>query len=104
MIGCKTFREKNGVACSSRNFLLTSNNIIIASKIYKLLCKSKKILIMKRTTLKKIKNKIFQLGVKKIDYIELIDINKQTKPYKKNKKYILFIAYYLNSIRLIDNI
>ena len=50
------------------------------------------------------KNQIFQLGVKKVDYIELIDINKQIKPFKKNKKYKLFIAYYLGAIRLIDNI
>ena len=33
-----------------------------------------------------------------------IDINKQIKPYKKNEKYKLFIAYYLGSTRLIDNI
>ena len=104
VVRCKTIREKNGVACSSRNFLLTANDFIIASRVYKLLYKSKKLLIMKKKILKKIKNKIFQFGVKKIDYIELIDINKQTRPFKKNKKYKLFIAYYLGSTRLIDNI
>ena len=104
VIGCKTIREKNGVACSSRNFLLSANDFIIASSVYKLLYKSKKLLIMNRNILKKIKNKIFQFGVKKIDYIELIDINKQTRPFKKNKKYKLFVAYYLGSTRLIDNI
>ena len=104
VVGCKTIREKNSVACSSRNFLLSTNDFIIASRVYKLLYKSKKLLIMKKNILKKIKNKIFQFGVKKIDYIELIDINKQTRPFKKNKKYKLFIAYYLGSTRLIDNI
>ena len=104
VVGCKTIREKNGIACSSRNFLLTPNEISIASKVYKLLYKNKKLLIIKKNILKKIKNKIFQLGVKKIDYIELVDINKQIKPFKKNKKYKLFIAYYLDSTRLIDNI
>ena len=104
VVGCKTIREKNGIACSSRNLLLTPYNINIASKVYKLLYKNKKLLIIKKNLLKKIKNKIFQLGIKKIDYIELLDINKQTKPYKKNKKYKLFIAYYLGSTRLIDNI
>jgi pantothenate synthetase len=84
--------------------LLTANDFIIASRVYKLLYKSKKLLIMKKKILKKIKNKIFQFGVKKIDYIELIDINKQTRPFKKNKKYKLLIAYYLGSTRLIDNI
>ena len=104
VVECKTIREKNGVACSSRNFLLSANDFIIASSVYKLLYKSKKLLIMKKNILKKIKNKIFQFGVKKIDYIELIDINKQTRPFKKNKKYKLFVAYYLGSTRLIDNI
>ena len=104
VVACKTIREKNGVACSSRNFLLSANDFIIASRVYKLLYKSKKLLIMKKNVLKKIKNEIFQFGVKKIDYIELIDINKQTRPFKKNKKYKLFVAYYLGSTRLIDNI
>ena len=104
VIRCKTIREKNGVACSSRNFLLSKNDFIIASKVYELLYKRKKLLIMKKNILKKVKNKIFQFGVKKIDYIELIDINKQTRPFKKNKKYKLFVAYYLGSTRLIDNI
>ena len=48
VIGCKTIREKNGIACSSRNFLLSSNEKIIASKIYKLLIKKKHSLIKKR--------------------------------------------------------
>ena len=104
VVGCKTIREKNGVACSSRNFLLSANDFVIASEVYKLLYKSKKLLIMKKDILKEIKNKIFQFGVKKIDYIELIDINKQTRPFKKSKKYKLFIAYYLGSTRLLDNI
>jgi pantothenate synthetase len=59
---------------------------------------------MKKNILKKIKNEIFQLGVKKIDYLKLIDINKQTRPFKKSKKYKLFVAYYIGSTRLIDNI
>ena len=104
IVGCKTIREKNGVACSSRNLLLSTNDFIIASRVYKLLYKSKKLLIKNKNILKKIKNNMFQFGVKKIDYIELIDINKLTRPFKKNKKYKLFVAYYLGSTRLIDNI
>tara|TARA_B100000959_G_scaffold13805_1_gene13642 strand:- start:807 stop:1616 length:810 start_codon:yes stop_codon:yes gene_type:complete len=104
VVGCKTIREKNGVASSSRNSLLTANDFIIASRVYKLLYKSKNLLIKRKNVLKNIKNKIFQLGVRKIDYIELIDINKESRPFKKNKKYKLFIAYYLGSTRLIDNI
>jgi len=35
VVGCKTIREKNGIACSSRNFLLSLNEKKIASKIKK---------------------------------------------------------------------
>ena len=48
VVGCKTIREKNGVACSSRNFLLSAKDFIIASRVYKLLYRSKKLLIMKK--------------------------------------------------------
>ena len=52
-----------------------------------------------------IKNKLFKLGVSKIDYIKVLDINRLVdKPYGKIKKYKIFIAYYLRSTRLIDNI
>jgi len=104
VIGCKTIREKNGVACSSRNFSLSAKDIKIASRIYKLLQENKKLFIMKKNILRQVKKKIFKFGVKRIDYIKLIDVNKQTRPFKKNNKYKLFIAYYLGSVRLIDNI
>ena len=104
IIPCKTIREKNGIAYSSRNFFLTVKNKNLASKVYKLISKSKKKLIMKKVTLNRVKNEIFKIGVKKIDYIKILDINKQTRHTKKNKKYKLFIAYYLGTTRLIDNI
>ena len=104
VIGCKTIREKNGIPFSSRNNLLTVNEKIIASKIYKILTTRKKYLIKNLISINEIKNKILKLGVKKIDYIKLLDINKLTKPFKKNKKYKIFIAYYLRATRLIDNI
>jgi pantoate--beta-alanine ligase len=104
VIGCKTVREKNGIALSSRNLLLTRKEKIIASKIYKLLIKNKKKLINDKNYLKLIRKIIFKLGVKKIDYIEIVDINKITKPFVKKKKFKVFVAYYLGKIRLIDNV
>ena len=47
---------------------------------------------------------IYNFGVRKIDYIEVLDVNKLIKPFKKKKKYKIFIAYFLGSTRLIDNI
>ena len=104
IIGCKTIRDKNGVALSSRNFLLSIKENQIASKIYKLIYDNKQNLIKKKLSLVSIKRKIFMLGARKIDYVKILDINKLTKPYKRNNKYKIFVAYYLGSTRLIDNI
>ena len=104
VIGCKTIREKNGIALSSRNLLLTKKEKVIASKIYNFLINNKKKLINNINYLNDKKKIIFKIGAKKIDYIEKIDINKITKPFKKKKKFRIFIAYYLGKTRLIDNI
>ena len=103
VIGCKTIREKNGMPYSSRNFLLSKLERLIASKVYKFLLKNKNKLIKKRSYLKDCKYKIKKFGVDKIDYLEIIDINKMIKPYKNKKKLRIFIAYFLGSTRLIDN-
>ena len=42
---------------------------------------------------------IYNLGVRKIDYIEVLDVNKLIKPFKKKRKYKIFIAYYQRSTR-----
>ena len=104
IVGCNTIREKNGIAYSSRNYLLTVKEKNIASNIYKLLLSKKKNLIKNKINIKLLKIEILNFGVTKIDYIKVLDINKLVKPFKKKYKYKIFIAYYLGSIRLIDNI
>ena len=104
VVACKTIRERNGIASSSRNFLLSLDEKIIASKIYKLLVKKKQSLIKKRINLRDIKKEILKMGATKIDYIKILDINKIIKPYKNNNLFKIFIAYYLGKTRLIDNI
>ena len=104
VIPCKTIREKNGVAFSSRNYLLSAKEKIIASKIFKLLINNKQELIRNKFSLKRVKKIIYALGVRKIDYIEVLDVNRLIIPFKKKRKYKIFIAYYLGSTRLIDNI
>ena len=104
VIGCKTIRDKNGVALSSRNFLLSIKEKRIASKIYKFIINNKKKLIKKKLSIGLVKKKIFKLGVHKIDYIKILDVNKLIKPYRRTNKHKIFIAYYLGSTRLIDNI
>ena len=104
VVSCKTIREKNGIAYSSRNVFLTQKQKKIASKVYHIIHKAKKKIIRNFHHIKKIKIKIINMGIKKIDYIEIININKLIKPYQKKRIYKIFIAYYLGKTRLIDNI
>jgi len=104
VVSCKTIREKNGIAYSSRNFLLNNKEKIIASRIFKLIKRNKLKLIKNKISLIKIKKMIYEMGVKRIEYIEILNINKLIKPYKRKIKYKIFFAYYLSSVRLIDNI
>ena len=102
--GVKTIREKNGLACSSRNFLLSNEETIIGSNIYKLIANKKKNLINKKVTIGEIYKKVLNMGAKKIEYLKIINVNRIVKPYIKKNKYKIFISYYLRSTRLIDNV
>ena len=42
VIPCKTIRDRNKIALSSRNFLLNKSSLVIAAKIYKKLAGIKK--------------------------------------------------------------
>ena len=106
IIECKTIRESNGVACSSRNLNLSKSQMKIASNIFHYL-KSLKTKIKKNYSLfkiNKIKKKLIKLGANKIDYIEFYNIKNFKKSKKLNKNNRTFIAYFLNNVRLIDNI
>ena len=81
--------------------------MIIASKVFRYLKREKSIMktkIKKKINTNKLRNNIIKLGVKKIDYIELVNLNTLKKPNKIYKKFNIFIAYYLGKVRLIDNI
>ena len=107
VVPCETIRDKGGFAYSTRNLLLNGKEKIIGSKIFQLLRKNKKIIKKKKNYYKILKNlndKILKLGASKIEYLELIDLDTNTKISYKTKKFKIFIAYYLGMIRLIDNI
>ena len=102
IVECETIREKNGVACSSRNYRLNLKHKKVASKIFHYLKKIKyKFNFINPNLLKK---EIIKLGANKIDYIEFYNIKsfKRSKRLGKNNR--IFIAYFLNNVRLIDNI
>ncbi len=106
IIECKTIRESNGVALSTRNFILNNSQMKVASNIYYYLYYLKK-KIKKNYDLfniNKIKKDLKDLGVSKIDYLKNYNIKNFKEIKKQDKKFNIFIAYYIKDIRLIDNI
>jgi pantothenate synthetase len=79
------------------------NNLI---KIIKYLKYYKRCLILNKKikiNFLEIKNKLSALGVKKVDYIEPIDLKTFEKPKKNKMKFNLFFAFYIGQVRIIDN-
>jgi len=105
VIVCKTIRDTNKVALSSRNSLLDLESFKKAGKISLELIKLKnliKINIKDKKLIKKIKSELIKKFKIKIEYLECrnlinLDTNLKNKPFK------LFVAYYLKGVRLIDN-
>ena len=106
VIPCKTIRDRNNVALSSRNLLLNKYNLITAAKIYETLADIKKNTKNKKNipSFLNLKKKELKNNYKiKIDYLELRNIkNLKLSNTKNNSR--LFIAYYLKNVRLIDNL
>jgi pantoate--beta-alanine ligase len=106
IIECKTIRENNGIACSSRNSNLNKNQIKIASNIFHYLINLKKKIKNNYDlfNINKIKKDLINLGASKIDYLENYNMKNFKKIKRSNKKFNLFVAYYIKKTRLIDNI
>lgn len=108
IIGCPIFREKSGLAMSSRNERLSPEARKEASIIYKTLSEAK--ILFKTKSAKEVsywvetefkKHKNFEL-----EYFEIADEVQLLPCVRKNKskKYRAFIAVFINNIRLIDTI
>tara|TARA_A100001015_G_scaffold233758_1_gene265017 strand:- start:909 stop:1718 length:810 start_codon:yes stop_codon:yes gene_type:complete len=103
VLSCRTIRDKNYIAYSSRLNKLSYNDKLKLIKIIKLLKNYKRDLILKKQIhdFKRIKNKIISMGANKVDYIKPLDLKTLKKP--KTNFFNLFYAIYIRNIRLIDN-
>ena len=102
---CKTIRDRNNLALSSRNLLLSNKNLIKAGKISKEIFAFKKKILKKKITKKlilEIKNKLEKIYDINIEYLEVRNKKNLQLSNKINNSKI-FLGYYLNDIRLIDN-
>ena len=106
IVPCKTIRNNNKMALSTRNNLLSRSSIITAGSIAKkLIILKSKINLNKKNSIQLIKNTKIDLIKKfniKIEYLEarnIVNLNSSITNYK----FKIFVAYYIKKIRLIDN-
>ena len=108
IVSCPTIRNRNKIALSTRNKLLDRRKYIRVSLITKYLHNLKKkinindknLFFLMRDLAKKLEH-TYDI---RIDYLEFRNENDLKLTYSNlKKKYRLFIAYYIDQIRLIDN-
>ena len=106
IISCKTIRDKNGMALSSRNLLLNKKELDLAGKVIQNLIIFKKKLKDKAKIRKLITNKKKELSKLFNIYIEYLELKNKNNLKNSNnvKNSKIFLAYYLRKVRLIDNI
>ena len=104
VIPCKTVRNINYFPYSSRNLLLKKNDIKNATLIINYVKNFRNLIIKKKINFNELinsKKKILRY-CQKIDYLEIR--NKKNLSMNFNRKnFKIFIAFYINNIRLIDN-
>ncbi len=108
IVGCEIYREKDGLAMSSRNTRLTEKQRKSAPLIYQTLVKSKALFLKKDIIFIKkfIASEFKKEKYLQLEYFEIADVKTLTPAshVEKSKKYRAFIAAFSGSIRLIDNI
>ena len=103
---CKTVRNKKKLALSSRNSLLNKQSFATSEIITKKLLKLKKEIIRNTKNYKKLifslKKELLKNFDLKIEYLECRNTHNLSNNIL-NKPFKLFVAYYINNVRLIDN-
>ena len=106
VIGIPTVRDANGLALSSRNKLLSAKGLDIAKQIY---LNMKKIRYLNFKYIKGIelylKKELKKSGLNNIEYIEIRESSSLKYPKRiiKGKTLRVFVAVYVDDVRLIDN-
>ena len=108
VIRCKTIRQNDGLALSSRNKKLDISSQNIATNLFKALSFAKKNFdtLDLEIIYAKVEDLLQNFPQISVDYFAIADENdlKPIKHKKKNQKYRAFIAADISGVRLIDNI
>jgi pantoate--beta-alanine ligase len=110
IISVPIFREKSGLALSSRNSRLSKKELITSANIYKILQNLRSKILKSQTNnsneaVEESKKNLLKY-VDKIDYLQVCqeDDLQIINNFNNNIKSRIFVAVYLGPVRLIDNI
>jgi pantoate--beta-alanine ligase len=108
IVGCDIFREASGLAMSSRNQRLSDEARKESAFIHKTLLEAKKKFGTKSATHVKewVQKQFNKHPLLTLEYVEIANIKnlKTVKRKSKNETYRIFIAAFIENIRLIDNL
>jgi len=108
IIGCPISRDENGLALSSRNSRLSTDDRLHASIIYKnLLLAKDQFCTTEIANIKALVQEFFFNDPKmELEYFEIVEADnlESTSEINKNTKYRALIAVHISNVRLIDNI
>ena len=107
LIVCPTFREKNGLAMSSRNMRLSEKEREDAGSIYQALLSIKEHLAPGNlTSVKEEAKELLSRRGFRIDYLEIADADtlSLTDSWDGHQRLVALAAVFVNDIRLIDNL
>lgn len=103
-----TVREEDGLAMSSRNVYLSSDERKVAAKIYRALLKGKEAFLngerRARVLEELVKGELDNESLFKVQYVEVRDAETLDEIDEINRPAVLAVAVYVGSARLIDNI
>jgi len=107
IVPINTVRDSNGLALSSRNQYLNTKQINIANNINMIMKEAAKNFynLYINETISFVRKNLEKVGIKNIDYIDIRNndnLKNITNNDKSNAR--LFIAIYIDEVRLIDNI
>ncbi len=108
IIPCKTVREPDGLAMSSRNKRLSPEERTIAPVIYQILKKAKK--MKKKLTVQQVtewaRSEFLKHPAFSLEYFEIVDADTllPVESWESNERVVACTAAYLGKVRLIDNI
>jgi pantoate--beta-alanine ligase len=108
IVGCEIFREKDGLAMSSRNVRLKEEYRSAAPFIYKTLKEAKKKFVSEsaQKVTEWVNTQFSKHALLKLEYFIIADEEslKTVRKKSKTKSYRAFIAVFADKIRLIDNL